>query len=67
MCLWHISQIIVYILSHVVIACILNQSKGFWLSNDALNVAISMNLKLKDKMNHLPLLNVLINDIDDLV
>jgi len=51
--------------SHVAIAYILNQSKGLWLSNDGLNVAISMSLKLKDKTNHLPLSNVLINDIDD--
>jgi hypothetical protein len=32
--------------------------------NDALNVAISTNLKLKKKMNHFPLLDVLIDDDD---
>jgi hypothetical protein len=33
------------------IACVLNQSRGYWLLNDALHVAISMSLKLKQGMN----------------
>jgi hypothetical protein len=32
-------------------ACVLNQSRGYWLLNDALYVTISMNLKLKEGMN----------------
>jgi hypothetical protein len=32
--------------------------------NDVLNIAISMRLKLKEEMNHLFLLNVLIDDDD---
>jgi hypothetical protein len=32
--------------------------------SDALNAVISMTLKLKEKMNHLPLLDVLIIDDD---
>ncbi len=51
-------------MSHVVNVCILNQSKGHWLLNDALNIAISMSLKLKEEMNHLPLLDAWIDDDD---
>ncbi len=62
--IWHISQIIVGIVFLIVIVCILNHSKGHWLLNDVLNIAISMRLKLKEEMNHLFLLNVLIDDDD---
>jgi hypothetical protein len=34
---WHICHIIVYYLGHVISICILNQSRGHWLLNDALN------------------------------
>jgi len=33
------------------IACVLNQSRGYWLLNDPLHVAISMSIKLKEGMN----------------
>jgi hypothetical protein len=47
----------------VIIACVLNQSKGHWLLNDTLNTTISMNVKLKEKVNNLCALDhVLIND-----
>jgi hypothetical protein len=46
---WHISQIIVDVLSSVVSACVLNQSHGNWLLFDALNVKITMSLKLKEE------------------
>jgi len=46
---WHISQIIVNVLSLVVSAYVLNQSRGHWLLFDALNVVITMSLKLKEK------------------
>jgi hypothetical protein len=36
-------------LSLVVSACVLNQSRGHWLIFNALNVTITMNLKLKEE------------------
>ncbi len=48
----------------IVIACILNKSKGPWLLNDVWIIAISMNLKLKEKMNHFLLSYGLIDDDD---
>jgi hypothetical protein len=41
-----------YILFHVVIACILNQFKGQLLLNVDLSVTIFMNLKLKKETIH---------------
>jgi hypothetical protein len=61
---WHISHIIIDIISFIVITCILTQSNNHWLLNDALNVAISTNLKLKKKMSHFLLLDALIDDDD---
>ncbi len=61
---WHISRSIIDIISLAVVTCILTQSNNHWLLNDALNVAISTNLKLKKKMNLFPLLDVLIDDDD---
>jgi hypothetical protein len=46
---WHISQIIVDVLSSIVSACVLNQSHGHWLLFNVLNVTITMNLKLKEE------------------
>jgi hypothetical protein len=43
---WHISQIIVDVLS---CACVLNQSHGHWLLSNALNVIITMSLKFKEQ------------------
>jgi hypothetical protein len=48
----------------IVNTCILNQSNDYLLLNYALNVAISMSLKLKEEMNHFLLLDVLVNDDD---
>jgi len=48
---WHICHIIVDSLGPIVFACILNQSKGHWLLNDALNFAISMSLKFRDEID----------------
>jgi len=48
---WHICRIIVDSLGPIVSACILNQSKGHWLLNDALNFAISMSLKFKNEID----------------
>jgi hypothetical protein len=61
---WHISHIIIDIQSLIVITCILTQSNNHWLLNDALNVVISTNLKLKKNMNHFLLLDALIDDDD---
>jgi hypothetical protein len=36
---------------HIVFACILNQFTGHWLLSDALNFAISINLKFKDEID----------------
>jgi len=46
---WHISQIMVDVLSSIESACVLNQSHGHWLLSDALNVTITMSLKLKEE------------------
>ncbi len=46
---WHISQIIVDVLSPIVFTCVLNQSRGHWLLSDVLNYAIYIFLKLKGK------------------
>jgi hypothetical protein len=48
---WHICHIIVAYFSPVVSICILNQSRGHWLLSDALNFAISMNLKFRDEID----------------
>jgi len=48
---WHICHIIVAYIGLVVSICILNQSRGHWLLSDALNFAISMNLKFKDEID----------------
>jgi hypothetical protein len=57
-----ILQTIIDILFLIVTIFILNQSKGHWLLSDALHVTISTSLKLKEKMNSLPLLEILIDD-----
>ncbi len=46
---WHISQIVIDVLSLVISACVLNQSHGHWLLSNALNVKITMSLKLKEE------------------
>jgi hypothetical protein len=46
---WHISQIIVDVLSSFVKACVLNQSRGHWLLSTTLNVIITMSVKLLKK------------------
>jgi hypothetical protein len=47
--IWHISYIVVDCLFPIVCTCVLNQSHGHWLFNDALHSTISMSLKLKAK------------------
>jgi len=44
--IWHIFQIIIDVLSSIVSACVLNQSRGHWLLSNALNVTITLSLKL---------------------
>ncbi len=44
---WHICEIIIDFRGHVVSTCILNLSRGHEFLNDALNFAISINLKFK--------------------
>ncbi len=48
-----IYQIIIDCLFPIVITCVLNQSRGHWLLKDALHVAITMNLKLKEEICNL--------------
>ncbi len=48
---WHICHIIVDSLGPIVSTCILNQSRGHWLLNDALNYAMSTSLKFKDEID----------------
>jgi hypothetical protein len=51
---WHICQIIVHCVSFVVIAYVLNQSRGHWFLSHALHYAISMNLKLRKEPKTAP-------------
>jgi hypothetical protein len=51
-------------LSIILTISILNQSKGHWLLSDALQIAISMSLKLKEEMNNLLVLDVLVESND---
>jgi hypothetical protein len=48
---WHICHIIVDSLSLVMSTYILNQFRGHWLLNDALNFAISMSPKFRDEID----------------
>jgi hypothetical protein len=48
---WHICCIIVDSLDLVMSIYILNQPRGHWLLNDALNFAISMSLKFRDEID----------------
>jgi hypothetical protein len=48
---WHICHIIVDFFGLVMSGCILNQSRGHWLLNDALNSTISMSLKFMDEID----------------
>jgi len=47
--IWHISQIIIDVLSSIISACVLNESRGHWLLFDALNVIIIMSFKFEKK------------------
>ncbi len=49
---WHISKIIVDFLSLVVNVCFLNQSNNHWLFFDALQFAIIMCLKFREKITN---------------
>jgi len=51
---WHICQIIIDCFSHVIIACVLNQSREPWLLNDAFHSVISMSLKLIEEIKFAP-------------
>jgi hypothetical protein len=59
---WHVSQIILNILFPFVTTNVLNQFLNHWLLDDALHVTISMNLKLKEEMKCLLILDTLIID-----
>jgi hypothetical protein len=48
---WHICRIIVDSLGPIVSTCILNQSKGHWLLNDALIFSISVSLKFRNEID----------------
>jgi hypothetical protein len=47
---WHICYNIVDSLGPIVYVCILSHYRGHWLLNDALNSAICMNIKFKEKL-----------------
>jgi hypothetical protein len=59
---WHICRIIVDSLGPIVSTCILNQAKGHWLLNDALNFTISMNLKFRDEIDYATFDNLMEED-----
>ncbi len=58
----HISHIVVDCLSPIVFTCVLNQSHGHWLLNDALHFVISMSLKLKEENKIIPSFESLMED-----
>ncbi len=59
---WYICPIVVDCLSTIVMACVLNQSRGHWLLSDALHFAISMSLKLKEKPKNAPSFQTLMQE-----
>ncbi len=59
---WHICQIAVNCFSLVITACVLNQSRGHWLLNDAFHSAISMSLKLKKEPKNAPSFQTLMEE-----
>jgi len=59
---WHICCIIVDSLGPIVSTCILNQSRGHWLLNDALNSIISMSLKFRDEIDFATFDNLMVED-----
>jgi hypothetical protein len=59
---WQIFQTIVDYLSPIVSACVFNQLRGHWFLNYVLHSAISMNLKLMEENQVLPLFESLMDD-----
>ncbi len=59
---WYICPIIVDCLSTIVMACVLNQSRGHWLLSNALHFAISISLKLKEKPKSAPSFQTLMQE-----
>jgi hypothetical protein len=59
---WHICRIIIDYLDLVVSTYILNQSRGHWLLNDALNYAISMSLKFRNEIDSITFHNLMEED-----
>jgi hypothetical protein len=57
---WHIYQIVVNCLSHVVTTCVLNQSRGHWLLSDDRHSTISMSLKLREEPKSAPSFQTLV-------
>jgi hypothetical protein len=51
-----------FIISPIVIACVLNQFKGHWLLNDAFHFAILMSLKLIKESINAPSFQTLMED-----
>jgi hypothetical protein len=49
-------------LSHVVIACVLNQSRKHWLLSDAFHFAISMSLKFTKEPKNAPSFQTLMEE-----
>jgi hypothetical protein len=49
---WHIFKIIMNYLFHVVIACVLNQSRRHWLLVNALQSTITMCLKFREEITN---------------
>jgi hypothetical protein len=62
---WHIFQIIVDCLSHVMSACVLNQSNNHWLLSYVLEYAITICLKCREEVINPPNQIRLMDDNDD--
>jgi hypothetical protein len=59
---WHIYQIIVDCFFPIVSTYVVNQPCGHWLLSDALHIAISMSLKLKEENQIIPSFERLMED-----
>jgi len=45
--IWVLIKAIIYFLNHVVLACVMNQSRGHWLLSDVLIITLPMNMEVE--------------------
>jgi hypothetical protein len=47
---WVIVQVITSYLNHVMLACVMNQSRGYWLLLNALTITIALPMNMEAKL-----------------